>query len=264
MPSISNYIRHHHLAVVALFFALGGGAAWAADTIGSQDIIDGEVKAADIGQNQVRSGDIATGQVQTSDVADDTTANALGGTDIAADSIGGADVAGLTGADVNDNSLKGADIDESSLAASRIVARARGNASSQLPGGVVTSSNPATVAFPLSQNTWTQAANEIEREVIGEVTFSHDYACGGDSSVDDPTYLNIILISDLFQPFGEKRIAIGLHGGAQDEKVVFSTQLDNFEPGAATPRTLTAKLSDDCLSGHVRVTELKVDVLGIR
>jgi hypothetical protein len=264
MHTISNYIRQHHLALVALFFALGGGVAWAADTIGSADIIDGEVKTLDIGQNQVRSGDIGGGQVQSTDVADDTTSNALTGTDIAADSLGTADVAGLAGADINDNSLKGADVDESSLAASRIVARPRGTASGQFGDGVVTSTASQRVAFPLGQNTWTQAANEIEREVIGEVTFSHAYACGGDPSVDDPSWLYITLISDLFQPWGEETIALRLHGGAQYEKRVFSTELENFEPGVATPRTLTAELSDGCLSGHVHVKALKLDVVGIR
>jgi hypothetical protein len=107
MHSISTYIRRHHLALVALFFAIGGGAAWAAGTITSDDIIDGEVKTADIGQNQVRSGDIATGQVQSTDVADDTTANALGGADIAAES--------LTGSDIANNSVKGSDVDEATL-----------------------------------------------------------------------------------------------------------------------------------------------------
>jgi hypothetical protein len=264
MKTINSYFRQHHLALVALFFALGGGAAWAANTIGSADIIDGEVKTADIGQNQVRSGDIATGQVQSSDLADDTTSNALTGTDVAADSLGGADVAGLGGADINDNSLKGADVDESSLAASRIVARARGTASGQFGGGLVTTSSPQRVAFPLSQNTWTQAANEIEREMIGEVTFSHAYDCGGDPSISDPAYLYITLVSDLFGDYGNTRIGIRLAGGAQDEKRIFSTEVEDFEPGVATPRTLTAEVSDDCLSGHVRVSELKVDVIGIR
>ena len=35
MHRISTYIRRNHLAVVALFFAVGGGTAWAANTIGS-------------------------------------------------------------------------------------------------------------------------------------------------------------------------------------------------------------------------------------
>ena len=261
MHRISNYIRQHHLALVALFFALGGGVAWAADTIGSADIIDGEVKTLDIGQNQVRSGDIGGGQVQSTDVADDTTSNALTGTDIAADSLGGADVAGLAGADIKDNSLKGADVDESSLATARIVARPRGNAAGQIGGAVVTTSHPYGTAFPLSNNTWTQPANELEREVIGEVTLSHGTACG------DPSlgahYLYVTLLSDLFV-IGNEQFKIRLGSSADHEKRVFSGELANFEPGVPTPRTITAKVSDDCDSGHVHVSELKLDVVGIR
>jgi hypothetical protein len=262
MRKISNYARRHHLALVALFFALGGGVAWAADTIGSADIIDGQVKTADIGQNEVRSGDIAGGQVQAADVADDTTSNALTGTDVAADSLGGADVAGLTGADINDNSLKGADVDESSLTGARIVARPRGNAAGQIGGAVVTSSYPNGAAFPLTNNTWTQAPNEIEREVIGEVTLSHGIGCGDPSL--DARYLYVTLISDLFV-IGNEQFKVQLGSYADHEKRVFSGKLENnFEPGAPTPRSITAKVSDDCDSGHVHVAALKLDVVGIR
>jgi hypothetical protein len=40
-------------SVLALTVALGTGTAYAANTVFSTDIVDGEVKAADIGANQV-------------------------------------------------------------------------------------------------------------------------------------------------------------------------------------------------------------------
>jgi hypothetical protein len=63
--------------------ALTGGVAYAANTVFSTDIVNGEVKSVDIG----------TGQVQSVDVTNE----------------------GLTGADIANNSLKGADIAEPSL-----------------------------------------------------------------------------------------------------------------------------------------------------
>jgi Collagen triple helix repeat (20 copies) len=103
MRSITRYIHHHHLALVALFFALSGGVAYAANTIASTDIIDGQVKAPDIGTGEVGTGDIANGAVATDDIG--------------AGQVKSADVLdnGLTGGDVANDSLKGADIDESSL-----------------------------------------------------------------------------------------------------------------------------------------------------
>jgi hypothetical protein len=66
---------------LALFIALSTGGAYAANTIGSADVIDesllsqdfknGEVKNADIGGNQVTTTKIKAGNVDTTDLADD-------------------------------------------------------------------------------------------------------------------------------------------------------------------------------------------------
>ena len=42
-------------AAMALFVALGG-TAYAVNTVGSTDIIDGQVKSVDIGNNEIQSG----------------------------------------------------------------------------------------------------------------------------------------------------------------------------------------------------------------
>ena len=65
------------MATLAFLIAVAGGTAYAANTIGSSDIINGQVNSPDIGNNQV----------QSVDVRDDTLA-------------GG----GLTGADIADQS----------------------------------------------------------------------------------------------------------------------------------------------------------------
>ena len=76
------------VSTVALFLVLTGGVAYAADTIFSADIVDGEVKAEDIATAAVRTQELGTNQIRSADVRDDTLA-------------GG----GLTGADIALNTL---------------------------------------------------------------------------------------------------------------------------------------------------------------
>ena len=80
--------------VLALFLVLAGGTAYAANTIISSDIVDGQVKTVDLGSAAVTVDKLANGSVTSDKVKD----------------------ASLAGRDVLDNSLKGSDIDESTLA----------------------------------------------------------------------------------------------------------------------------------------------------
>lgn len=59
------------ISTIALFFALGGGLAWALelDSVFSKHIVDGQVRAPDIGRDQVGSVAIADGAVGASDLA---------------------------------------------------------------------------------------------------------------------------------------------------------------------------------------------------
>jgi hypothetical protein len=56
-------------STLALVAALGG-TAYAANTVFSADIVDGEVKSVDIGDSEVGTVDIANGAVGTVDIAD--------------------------------------------------------------------------------------------------------------------------------------------------------------------------------------------------
>jgi hypothetical protein len=78
-------------ALVALVVAVGGTSAYAANTVFSSDIVDGEVKSVDIGNGEVNSADVKDQSLTTFDVST------------------------FLGADVVDNTLTGADINESSL-----------------------------------------------------------------------------------------------------------------------------------------------------
>jgi hypothetical protein len=135
---IRTAVRQQWAGLIALFLALSGGVAWAshpggANTINSADIIDGQVKEADVGQgavassevknDSIRNGDVAPNSLTSGRIADGTLTgadvqnNALTGSDIAPNSIPSGRITddSLTGADVKQNSLKGADIDEATL-----------------------------------------------------------------------------------------------------------------------------------------------------
>jgi hypothetical protein len=101
------------MATLAVFIALGG-VAYAANTIGSSDIIDGQVKTADLAANAVNTSKISDGQVTEADIGQAAVATA----ELKNDAVTTAKVLNgtLAGGDVADNALKGADIDESTLA----------------------------------------------------------------------------------------------------------------------------------------------------
>jgi hypothetical protein len=66
------------VAYLALFIALGAGGAYAANTIGSADVIDESLLSQDIKNGQVRASDIAANSIGSSRVVD----NSLRGVDI--------------------------------------------------------------------------------------------------------------------------------------------------------------------------------------
>jgi len=83
-------------ALLALFVAVSTGGAYAANTVFSTDIVDGEVKSVDVGNNEIGSGDVKDNSLNTFDV------HSFLGVDVVDNS--------LTGADVKDNSLNTFDV----------------------------------------------------------------------------------------------------------------------------------------------------------
>jgi hypothetical protein len=109
-----THLRQQWMGGLALFLVLSGGTALAThETILSSDIVDEEVKAADIDNGAVRTFEIRDDNVQGLDILDNTIASA----DIQQGQVRSADVANenLTGTDVLNNSLTGDDVQESSL-----------------------------------------------------------------------------------------------------------------------------------------------------
>ena len=62
-------------ATLAVVLVVAGGTAYAANTVFSADIVNGEVKTADIGNNQVLTADVRNGNLNDEDIAKTTLVN---------------------------------------------------------------------------------------------------------------------------------------------------------------------------------------------
>jgi len=58
------------VATLALVIAVGTGSAYAANTVFSEDIVNGQVKNADIGKDAVKSGKVANDNLTGADIKD--------------------------------------------------------------------------------------------------------------------------------------------------------------------------------------------------
>ncbi len=123
---IRAHIRSNVVGYIAIFLFATSGTAVAlngSNTVFSDDLVNGEVKTADLRAGAVTGGRLAPDSIRGGKVVDES----LGGIDILDGSIGRPELSAgsvdgdsvadgsLTGAEVADNSLRGADVDEASL-----------------------------------------------------------------------------------------------------------------------------------------------------
>ena len=90
---VASHVRDQWMGALALFLVVAGSSAYAANTVFSSDIVDGQVKTADLDNGAVSVAKIADGSITGDKVKDGA----------------------IQGRDVLDNNLKGTDIDESTL-----------------------------------------------------------------------------------------------------------------------------------------------------
>ena len=110
---VSRLTYANIMSTLAVFLVVCGGTAYAANTVFSTDIVNGEVKNPDLATDSVSSAKIAADGVSVTDLRDDavTSAKILTGgvdnVDLASDSVTAAKVApdSLTGAQILENSL---------------------------------------------------------------------------------------------------------------------------------------------------------------
>jgi hypothetical protein len=105
-------LRRQWLGALALFLVLTGGTAYAlagSNTVFSDDIVNGEVKAPDVATNAVGTAELQDNGVRSVDVSDAAlTGGGLSAVDLASDSVGTREVLDdtLTGADVSEGTLE--------------------------------------------------------------------------------------------------------------------------------------------------------------
>lgn len=224
------------VSAIALFASLGG-IAYAANTVGSSDVIDDSLLSADLKDNAA---------VRSRDVVNDTTPpGGLQAVDLAPDSVGASE------------------LQNGPLPFTNVVARAQGSSSVSLAGTTGCDACPPA-PYPLSTNTWTQAANETDF-FVGRVTFDAPSGCTSDDGA-------LVLISVDGSPVGRSDVRRPVAGSNTADLAFFNAenfvgaggQGLKFEPGSPDARTLTADLRGGCATGDITVTSLKVSVIGFR
>jgi hypothetical protein len=121
------------VSFIALVFAVGGTSAYAANTVFSADIVDGEVKTADLGAASVTNAKLADNSVGTGKIIDGH---------ISANDLGQGSV---TSEKVVNNSLTGEDINESTL---NLPSTAAGVTTNRIVTAVATPPNQALISLP--------------------------------------------------------------------------------------------------------------------
>jgi hypothetical protein len=141
LSTLLTSVRNQWMGALALFLVLTGGSAYAltgSNTVFTDDIVNGQVKAEDVARNGIRTDELADSSVGAREVLNDSLRgielhnNGVGSVDLHDDGVWSADVrddkllgGGLRARDLRaasvgssealDNSLRGTDIDESTL-----------------------------------------------------------------------------------------------------------------------------------------------------
>lgn len=208
------------VSTVALFGVIAGGTAVALPGKGSvqaNDLKKNAVKAAAIAAKAVRSAEVKDGSLRSEDVAD----------------------LGLRYEDLGSNS---------------VVARIR-SSGPPLSSGDGGEANPVTV--PLTGNSWTQAANEIEVG-FGEGSYTEPAACGNNGSLAVEMVIDGVLTDNDFFNDADP--------GTTGTEPFLRSRPYLFEPGTATPHTAAIRIWDTCMNAGENYTlnEIKADIVGIR
>ncbi len=148
---IARLVQHVTYANVAstlaLVVALGTGTAYAANTIGSSDIIDGAVKTVDLASGAATSGKIRDAGVGTADLGD----GAVTSSKIADGSVTAAELApeAVTGPAIGVGAVANSEIAADAVSSSKIAAGAVG--SSEVADGSLTANDIGTAAVGASE-----------------------------------------------------------------------------------------------------------------
>ncbi|GAA1770547.1 hypothetical protein GCM10009795_015790 [Nocardioides hankookensis] len=218
-------------SALALTIALGGGTAYAASTIKSKDIVNGQVKTPDLGKNAVTSAKIRNGQVRLADLA----AGAVTGTTVADGTITLADLAAgtipppttigdgsITELQLADGSVSTAKLQENSINAGKLQTDSVGAteiSDNSIDGGELVDNSIFAADLGADSVTASELANnsvDAANVINDSLTFSDIDGGGATGSISLPAGS---------VPDGEcENVAIGIGGATVGDAVVFSVQ----------------------------------------
>jgi len=160
MPNRPRLSYANVASTLALFLALGGGAAYAANAIQSGDIAPGAVRTSDVFKRAITSGKLAVGAVRSNQIAD----GAVRSSEIAAGAVGSKQIGA------------------GAVAPSNLQFPVFYAASPSGGSAALTTGEP--VPYPLGDSTWTQQPGQIE-VVFGAAaaTLAYDGSGGGSCQV---------------------------------------------------------------------------------
>jgi len=253
------------MAAIACFGVVAGGTAYAANTVGSTDIIDGQVMNVDLAANAVTTDKIKDANVTSADIAN----NAVGTTKIAPGAVrnqnladgsvgstklgNGSVISGklgpnsVTGANVVDNSLTGADINESTLDVSQAAlpaATAFTDSACNADTETFTNCGSTTITVPRPGRLLLTGSGSYS-------IFTFDDTVGTGSDTDDPLMawgtcwlaVDGSVINTTGEPMGERQTGSGL--GASHTRPALGTLSMTGLSGNLTAGQHTVEI--DCL-----------------
>jgi hypothetical protein len=249
MPQrVLGHLRSNAVAYVALFVALGGSSyaavRLAPNSVTSRTIAKGAVTNAKLAKDAVTTSSVRNRTLMSSDFAKGQLLKGLRGDAGAAGGQGNMGLSGIAGLK-GDAGAQGP-AGQNGSASIALKARSSGNLSAP---------NSASTAIPLSGNTWTQSAGELDL-ITGNFTMSIPATCTG-------SFGNSVVISVDGVP---QTFAVAPSSPASGTVTVPVNVGTLGEPTGSAQHTLTASLANSCTkSGEsYSVSNAKLDVLAFR
>jgi hypothetical protein len=207
------------MALIACVAAVGTGTAYAANTIGSDDIIDESILSQDIKNQEVRAADLHDGGVTNEKLQ----ANAVTSGKVADESLTSSDLGtdSVQASEIADNVIDGGEIIDNSLTATDLAPSAAG--ASEIAGNAVTGSKVANQSLTTADILGAEANGSISLSGIPngrcyQVTFNVSGAQAGQSvlvSTRAAIQEGIVLYPDRVATAGHVEVnACNFSGGA--------------------------------------------------
>ncbi len=186
MPNRPRLSYANVASTLALFLALGGSAAYAADKIQSGDIARGAVHSSNVFKRAITSGKLAVGAVRSNQIAD----GAVSSKQVGNGAIGSRQIEnGAVGTkQIGDGAIGSRQIGNSAVAPSNLEFPVFYAAS---PSGGSAAITEALTPYPIAGNTWTQNPGQIEVVFGGAVAaLAYDGSGSGSCQVFFEVNLN--------------------------------------------------------------------------